>query len=265
MKSLRKFLGIVALFSLSVLFTACPDSDEPIGNNSEEHNSGQQETPTLNGRGPISYVTDDKTFKTVLVDGGIMGDFYIMQTEMIANSPLKIGNKEYTIDLNGDKIITKFELYCIIYELREDTGLPWRLPTRDEWTYAAKGGKLNSGYKYCGSSSIEEVAWYKNNSSNKPHGIAAKKPNELGLYDMSGNYAELCFNDTETNDGTNEINTEANPDGDYYGGCWNDAASECTPTSYKKGSIKGKVGNSTINEDNAVDGHYVAVRLVYSK
>ena len=78
-----------------------------------------------------------------------------------------------------------------ISRLNRLTGRTFRLPTEAEWEFAARGGNRSQGYRYAGSDDVEEVAWHKGNSGDVPHSVGTKAPNELGLYDMSGNVDEL--------------------------------------------------------------------------
>jgi formylglycine-generating enzyme required for sulfatase activity len=68
----------------------------------------------------------------------------------------------------------------------------FRLPTEAEWEFAARGGNKSKGFAYSGSDNIDEVAWYDDNNESDMHEVGTKKPNELGIYDMSGNADEWC-------------------------------------------------------------------------
>lgn len=117
-----------------------------------------------------------------------------------------------------------------IKKLNQLTGKKFRLPTEAEWEFAARGGNKSKGYKYAGSNNIEDVAWYTNNSNKQTHPVATKMPNELGIYDMSGNVWEWCYD----RDGEYTSDSQINPQGPnvgnsriYRGGCWYSDATSC--------------------------------------
>lgn len=74
------------------------------------------------------------------------------------------------------------------------TGKKYQIPSEIQWEYAAKGGKFQQGFKYAGSDNLDEVAWFDKNSHGESKPVGMKAPNELGLYDMSGNVWESCTN-----------------------------------------------------------------------
>ena len=92
----------------------------------------------------------------------------------------------------------------------------YRLPTECEWEFAAGGGsaETHDNYKYAGSNTIGDVAWYSGNSGNETHPVGTKKSNALGIYDMSGNVAEWCY-DYYADFGTGELTNPVHESGSY--------------------------------------------------
>ena len=87
---------------------------------------------------------------------------------------------------------TRSEIALFCAKLKKQTGRDFRLPTEAEWEYAARGGRHSKGYLYSGSDNWAEVAWINRTSGGVMHPVGTKLPNELGIYDMSGNAWELC-------------------------------------------------------------------------
>ena len=110
-----------------------------------------------------------------------------------------------------------------IIRLNQKTGRKFRMPTEAEWEYAARGGNKSKGYKYSGSNTVDDVAWYGVNSNKQTHDVKTKQANELGLYDMSGNVCEWC----QDWNGDYPSSAQTNPTGPasgfrrvIRGGCW---------------------------------------------
>jgi formylglycine-generating enzyme required for sulfatase activity len=135
-----------------------------------------------------------------------IGKYEVTQAEWVAvmgENPSKF--KGDSLPVSG---VSWNAAHQYIAKLNEKTGRNYRLPTQAEWEYAARGGALSKGYKYSGSNDADEVAWYAGNAEqgeevDMPFGkarrvvsgmrpVGQKKPNELGIYDMSGNISEWC-------------------------------------------------------------------------
>lgn len=97
------------------------------------------------------------------------------------------------IDIKGSypaENLSHDEALEFVKRLSKMTNIKFSLPSEDEWEYAARGGQKSQGYKYAGSNNIDDVAWYRGNSGECTHPVGEKQPNELGIYDMSGNVWE---------------------------------------------------------------------------
>ena len=117
-----------------------------------------------------------------------------------------------------------------INRLNSYTGRNFRLPTEAEWEFAARGGNYSRHYKYSGSNYIGDVAWYGDNSGNRTHPVGTKQPNELGLYDMSGNVYEWCsdwYGSYSSYSQSNPTGPNSGSDRVDRGGSWGGSARYC--------------------------------------
>ena len=123
-------------------------------------------------------------------------DYYIGETEVtqelwkavMGSNPAKFKGENYPIENVSYNDCVRF-----VEKLSQLTGRRFRLPTEAEWEYAARGGQRSKGYMYAGANDTTSVAWLYTDSLWVRHmPVAAKRPNELGLYDMSGSVWEWC-------------------------------------------------------------------------
>ena len=157
-----------------------------------------------------------------------LSTYYIGQTEVTQELFLAVMGynwSHFTGDMNlpADELSWS-ECQQFITKLNQLTGKTFRMPTEAEWEYAARGGKRSKGYKYSGSNNIDEVAWYDDgNSTRETKPVATKKPNELGLYDMTGNVMEWCsdwYGPYNEEAQTDPVGPETGTDRITRGGCY---------------------------------------------
>lgn len=149
---------------------------------------------------------DEKPAHRVLISH----DYYIGETEVtqslwefvMGKNPSTI--KDKSIELPVENISWE-EAHDFCNMLSRLTGKKFRLPTEAEWEYAARGGHASKGYRFSGSNDPKAVGWHAGNSNMRPHAVKTLAPNELGIYDMSGNVYELCEDSKDNYKGKGEV------------------------------------------------------------
>ena len=168
-----------------------------------------------------------------------LSSYWIGQTEVTQALWLAVMG-ENPSDFPGDlerpvEMVSWPECQTFINTLNQITGKNFKFPTEAQWEFAARGGNLSKGYKYAGSNTIDDVAWYYYDGCTDltTHAVATKQPNELGLYDMSGNVKEWCYEDYapySSEPQTDPVGPSGVTNHVYRGGSWASTANECRVT-----------------------------------
>ncbi len=210
--------------------------------------------PTEDEEGNISF---GKLFKMIRVQGGTfkmgasgaceedaredefpvhevtLSDYYIGETAVTrALWRWVMGGSDKNNTQNPIPGVKWFACEKFIRKLNRLTEIGYRfsLPTEAQWEFAARGGVKSKGYRYAGSDNLNEVAWYPDNNGGKRMPVARKKPNELGIYDMSGNVYEWCSDEWDMYPESPQTDPEVEREGAFKvirGGDFRSAPEDC--------------------------------------
>jgi formylglycine-generating enzyme required for sulfatase activity len=168
---------------------------------------------------------DEKPVHQVTLSSFYMGKYEVTQAlwkAVMGDNPSKFtGNDNLPVER-----VTCYDVRKFLQKLNALTGKKYCLPTEAQWEYAARGGYKSKGYKYSGSNDVNHVAWFRDNSGEQTHAVGQKSPNELGLYDMSGNVWEWCSDWYESYNSYAQTNPSFETGSNYAfrGGSWNESA-----------------------------------------
>ena len=180
-------------------------------------------------QGGKSWVRDAKPLHNVSLNSFYIGKYEVTQEEWLAvmnNNPSEFKGSKRPVENVSWKQCQEF-----IERLNVLTGRYFRLPTEAEWEYSAIGAHYKRSFMLSGSNLPYDIAWYRYNSDGSTHNVGQKDPNELGIYDMSGNVWELCQDWYGSYNSASQINPKG-PSSGYYrvirGGGYDTSDDDCS-------------------------------------
>ena len=171
---------------------------------------------------------NEKPAHSVTVSSYYIGKYEVTQAqwrEIMGSNPSDDMENIWPVDS-----VSWNDIQVFIEKLNAKTGKNYRLPTEAEWEFAARGGKQSKGYQYAGSNRLDSVAWDFDNSGGQTHPVGSKSPNELGIYDMSGNVWEWCsdwYGSYSSSSQTNPKGPQSGSDRVLRGGSLCNLARDC--------------------------------------
>lgn len=235
----RFALGGAALFLVFMLIWKYSGKDTNE-NNANTSSANQIQVPNFDmvyveggtfKMGSNNGEEDEKPVHKVTLSSFNIGKYEVTQTQwkaIMGNNPSKFQNCDDCPVEN----VSWYDIEEFLKKLNQKTGKNYSLPTEAEWEYAARGGKQSKGYEYAGSDTIDNVAQYDGNNNKSTKSVGSKSPNELGIYDMSGNVWEWCNDLYDENYYKNSPanNPTGATEGKYRvlrGGSWLNSAAYC--------------------------------------
>ena len=238
----------------------CPDCGRPLGGKETSEISGDSDKGKKTYKVPSDFVLveggtfqmggnaygDEKPIHSVVLSDYYIGKYLVTQklwVDVMGKNPSSF--KGYDLPIEN---VSWFDCISFCNALSRRDGWEecyringtsvtllsgkhgYRLPTEAEWEFAARGGKKSIGFEYAGSNTLDEVAWYDGNSGSKTHPVGQKKANELGLFDMSGNVWEWCWDWKDSYPSSSQTNPLGPASGAYRvyrGGSWSYCANHC--------------------------------------
>lgn len=174
---------------------------------------------------------NEKPEHLVVLDHYYMAETEVTQKQWRAVMGTDLANPGFRCDDCPVERVSWDDAIRFIQKLNTLSPVQYRLPSEAEWEYAARGGHLSrKNYNYSGGLDPGQVAWTEKNSGKSTHPVGKRLPNELGLYDMSGNVSEWCQDIYREYEGNPEVTTGGMADSRnhvYRGGSWNDNISNC--------------------------------------